>query len=77
MGKKSYTYDKILCRKFGQKIAQLRKDRGLTQADLAFETGISTSYMSAIENGITDSTISTAKRVAKALEIDINELFIY
>lgn len=77
MGKKSYTYDKILCRKFGQKIAQLRKDRGLTQADLAFETSISTSYMSAIENGITDSTISTAKRVAKALEIDINELFIY
>ena len=44
---------------------------------MAFQIGISTSYLSAIERGISDSTISTAKRIAKALDVDMQELFIY
>lgn len=77
MGRKSYKYDKILCKNFGSKVFVLRKDNGLTQADLAFEVGISTSYLSSIERGTTDSTISTAKRLAKALKTNMNELFIF
>ena len=77
MGKKAYKYDKILCKKFGQKIALLRKDKNLNQDEMAFQLGISTSYLSAIERGISDSTISTAKRIAKALDVDMQELFIY
>ena len=77
MGKKAYKYDTILCKKFGQKIALLRKDKNLNQDEMAFQIGISTSYLSAIERGISDSTISTAKRIAKALDVDMQELFIY
>ena len=77
MGKKLYKYDKILCKKFGAKVASLRNERHIIQDELAFKIGISTSYLSAIERGISDSTISTAKRIAKALEIDLHELFIY
>ena len=77
MGKKAYKYDKILCKKIGQKIALLRKDKNLNQDEMAFQIGISTSYLSAIERGISDSTISTAKRIAKALDVDMQELFIY
>ncbi len=75
MGKKSFKYDKVLCRKLGKKIAFLRGELGISQAELAFNANISTSYLSAIERGITDTTISTVKRLSKALNVDIRELF--
>ncbi len=75
MGKRAFKYDKILTKKFGQKIVFLRKNANLTQDELAFKVNISPSYLSAIERGVTDTTISTAKRLAKALNINIKELF--
>ena len=75
MGRKAFKYDKVLIRKFGAKVAFLRKENNLTQDELAFKARISPSYLSAIERGITDSTISTAKKLARALKIDIKELF--
>ncbi len=75
MGRKIYKYDKVLARKFGQKIVQLRKNANFTQEELAFKVNISTSYLSAIERGITDTTISTAKRFAKALNTELAKLF--
>lgn len=75
MGKKVYKYDKVLCRNFGKKICSLRINSEITQEELAFRANISPSYMSAIERGITDTTISTAKRLAKALRVNIIDLF--
>lgn len=77
MGKRAFKYDKVLCKKFGKKITFLRKEFGITQEELAFRTNISPSYMSAIERGITDTTISTAKRLAKALNVKIQDLFLF
>jgi len=75
VGKKVYKFDKVLCRQFGRKIFQLRTDLNITQEELSFRSNISPSYMSAIERGITDTTISTAKRLAKALNVSITNLF--
>ena len=75
MGKKIYKYDKVLVRKFGEKIAFLRNRANFTQDELAFRVNISPSYLSAIERGVTDTTISTAKRLAKAFSISMSELF--
>ena len=75
MGKRTFKYDKILVRKFGEKIVSLRKSAGLTQDELAFKVNISPSYLSPIERGISDTTISTAKRLAKAFNITLPELF--
>lgn len=75
MGRKKFSYDKVLCRHFGRRIAFLRKENDLTQEELAYKTGISTSYLSSVERGITDITISTVKRLAKALGVKITELF--
>ncbi len=75
MGKKIYKFDKVLCRKFGQKIHNFRLNNEFSQEELAFRANISPSYMSAIERGITDTTISTAKRIAKALDVKLTELF--
>jgi len=75
MGRKNFSYDKVLCKHFGKRIAFLRRDNDLTQDELAYKTGISTSYLSSIERGITDITISTVKRLAKALGVEITDLF--
>lgn len=75
MGKKIYKFDRVLCRKFGQKIHNFRLNNEFSQEELAFRANISPSYMSAIERGITDTTISTAKRIAKALDVKLTELF--
>ncbi len=75
MGKKAYKYDKVLCKKFGKRVCFLRKELGITQEELAFRTNISTSYLSAIEHGITDTTISTVKRLSKALSVKFVDLF--
>lgn len=75
MGRRAFKYDKVLTRKFGEKIAYLRKNANFTQDELAFKANISPSYLSAIERGITDTTISTAKRLAKSLQIKMSELF--
>lgn len=77
MGKRTFKYDKVLSRKFGKRISELRKDAEMTQEELAFQANISTSYLSAIERGITDSTISTAKRLSKALNCQIQDLFLF
>ena len=75
MGSRSFKYDKVLVRKLGEKIAFLRKRANFTQDELAFRVNISPSYLSAIERGVTDTTISTAKRLAKAFSISMSELF--
>ena len=75
MGKRSFKYDKVLCKKFGKRINYLRLESDITQEELAFKANISTSYLSAIERGITDVSISTVKRLSKALSVEITELF--
>ncbi len=77
MGEKKFKSDKILCKKFGQKIRALRLEKNWKQDELAFYSNISPSYLSAIERGITDTTISTAKRLAKALDVELAQLFTF
>ena len=74
MGKRSSKYDKVFCKKFGKNITTIRKTLGISQEELAFRANISPSYMSAIERGITDTTLSTAKRLSKGLKTTIKEL---
>ena len=74
MGRKAFKLDKVLCRKFGEKIKALRLDKNLKQDELAFKAKISPSYLSAIERGTSDTTLSTAKRLSTALEIELFEL---
>ncbi len=37
MGKRAFKYDKILTRKFGERIVFLRKEANFTQEELAFK----------------------------------------
>jgi len=74
MGNRCFKLDKVLCRKFGRKVKFLREEKQIIQEELAFRANISQSYLSAIERGITDTTISTLKKIAKALDVEPWEL---
>lgn len=52
----------------------LRKFRSMTQKELAEAAGISQSYLSEIERGAREGTLSTIKAIAKALAVPLTVL---
>jgi transcriptional regulator with XRE-family HTH domain len=57
-------------------IATIRKDRGLTQAQFAEVVGTSTTHVSRIETGESSLTQSMMTKIASALDIEPQDLFI-
>ena len=58
----------------GQKIQKLRKDRNLTQVELAVIVDISPVYLGFIENGRRRPSLKTLDRLAKALKVGAKDL---
>ena len=52
----------------------LRKHRGLTQADLARQSGISRPYLTEIETGKKDGSIRAMKSLAEVLSVPVGML---
>lgn len=53
----------------------VRRQRGLTLAILAEQTGLTKSYLSKIERQQSTPSIAVALRVARALDVDVAQLF--
>ena len=51
-----------------------REFRGLTQQRLAERARISTPYLSQLESGAREASVSVLKRLAAALKLDVDEL---
>lgn len=62
-------------RKFGAKLAYVRKSRKLSQMKLAEIVDMNFNYIGQIERGEANVTIHTMKILADALEIEMKELF--
>lgn len=58
----------------GDKIRELRKEKNLSQLELARLAGISNTYLSDIEVGRTFPSLKVIVSVSKVLEIDCSEL---
>lgn len=58
----------------GRSIKMCRTNRGLSQEDLATRIGMSASYVSLIEQGKRDPSISTVEGVASALGVPVSLL---
>ena len=52
----------------GAVIRRLRKEHGLSQEDVAFESGVDRSFLSNIERGLQQPSISVLFRIAEVLE---------
>jgi len=59
----------------GRQIQKIRREKNISQQDLAAKCNFEKSNMSRLEAGRANATLSTLEIVSKALEIDIIELF--
>ena len=59
----------------GKKIKQIRESKNLSREDVAFACDFTGSYMGMIERAEYDFKISKLYKIAKALDVDIKELF--
>ena len=60
---------------FGQNLRRLRIERGLSQEELAFRCGLHRTYISSSERGLRNVSLVNIDRLARALDVEICELF--
>jgi transcriptional regulator with XRE-family HTH domain len=60
--------------RFGQQLLRIRTRRGLTQEQLAVKAGLVRVYVTKLEQGAHDPTLTMLVRLAKALRVSVTEL---
>lgn len=60
--------------KVGKRIKALRNAKGVSQEALAFRCKLHRTYISDIERGLRNVSIKNIEKIAKALQVPINEL---
>ena len=70
-----YFKDEKFVKAFGKKLKQVRKEKNITQEELAGRTGFELSHIGKIERGIVNTSISHVSAIAKALKVKPFELF--
>ncbi len=66
---------KDLYRKLGLNIAYYRKDKGLSQLELAEKINISRTHMSRIENSDCAVSLDVVFAISEALDVPLSQLF--
>ena len=61
--------------KIGLNVSRFRKERGYTQENLALEAGLDRTYIPKVEKGKINITINSLEKIAKALKVNLIELF--
>lgn len=67
--------NKDLEKRFGAKLAYIRKAKKLSQMKLAEKVDMNFNYIGQIERGEANVTIKTIKILADALEVEVKTLF--
>lgn len=62
--------------KIGERLKFLRTSKNLSQGDIEKRSGLLRSYISIIENEHTVPSLNTLERWAKALEVEVYQLFL-
>lgn len=61
-------------KKLGKNIRKIRLEKGLTQGDVCRATNMDRGYISSLESGIRNPTVINLEKIAKALNVRVNEL---
>ena len=64
-----------ICATIGINIRKLRNGKKLSQEEVAFRAGIDRSYLSEVENGYKNLSVTVLDQIANALEVPVTELF--
>lgn len=63
-------------RKLGENLKRIRTKKGISQGEIARRLEVDKGFVSNIENGKTNPTLSTIAKLAKAIEVSIKDLMI-
>lgn len=63
-----------ICKQVGLNVQRLRREKGWSQEDLAFECGLHRTYISGVERGIRNPTVTVIAKIAKTLSVDAGDL---
>ena len=61
----------------GERLRAIRRLRGRTLREVADAAGLSESFVSQVERGRTNVTVSTLQRIASALGVEVSDVFSY
>ena len=64
----------LISKKLGDNIKKIRTRKGMSQGDIRRALDMDRGYMSAIENGKKNITISQLERLAQALGVSVDKL---
>lgn len=65
----------LLLKKFGKRVRQLREERAISQERLGELAKVHRTYVGMIERGEKNITLTNIEKIAKALNIDMRQLF--
>ena len=64
----------LISKRLGDNIKKIRTRKGMSQGDICRALNMDRGYMSAIENGKKNITISQLERLAQALDVSVDKL---
>jgi transcriptional regulator with XRE-family HTH domain len=64
-----------MLQKFGARIRELRKEGGLSQEKLAELAELHRTYVSGVERGERNASLTSIARIANALQVSLSKLF--
>ena len=63
-------------RSLGEAVRGARHERGVSQEELAFQSGLDRTFVSAVERGVRNPSVLSVYALADALEVQIAQLFV-
>lgn len=67
--------DKEICRSLGVRIRAMRLAKGWSQEELGWRSSLDRTYVSGIERGVRNPTLTVLYALAEGLEVSIGALF--
>ena len=65
----------IILIEFGDKVREFRKEKGYSQEELAYRSGLHRTYIGMIERAEKNITLINIEKIANALEMNIYNFF--
>jgi len=63
-----------ISKKLGQNLKRIRTQKGISQGDISRKLNMDRGYISRLENGMKNPTLSTIQKIADFLEVSVNDL---
>jgi transcriptional regulator with XRE-family HTH domain len=60
---------------FGEKVRELRKEKGLSQEELSYKSDLHRTYIGMIERAEKNITLVNIEKIAKGLNIELKDFF--